>query len=693
MAKYKLKDGSIIEAPKDITPEETKWLTDNGAQKQTASGWADAFKSGMSGLYEGAIRAPFILGDLSTMGMNMLDKTFDKNAPQRPMQSDQVLEIIRDKTGKELHVPETTAGRYVNSAANAVGGSVLGGLGSLRIAPSLGRVAGVGNNVKSAVSRTLQTPITANAAAGAGAELAGDYSRGFDETREQSPIARLAGGLTTGVGGAIAARSAAPRYESMIHQATKEMSPADFRAAQAMNAELKAAGATVQTIPDTLPSTSSLRGVAREISNAPGGQALNTKLAGRSEGEISTLLGDAKDQMQRSSVPNVSVLPGPGRDEFIADVARGNRTSALLPDLRNAPLFEETKLNDMVAALEKRARLPRNAGTEDGRYSSGAATAMNGLPRYPLPQPGAPGPTSGPMPITGGPGMPTPAGGPMPPMGLPAPALRLPAPTGTELSMPPTQGGPLALRPDLQDINVGSRNGFSYPPGSVTDVTPKLPQGVNLEALSKVVKSLQDVDPLPLGPAGQVLKNNAALGAAGAAGTELKKQSPAYAAAMQKYGELSPQVELTQLLAKNKLKPVSNTANSSLTTDNTREELAALMAKIDPANAPMVSAKMKTADQLSKLRPEMGAANVEGQYGSTLAAKVASPFSTLSRATNLGMRLGVNEQVANLLANPTVANYKILQRMSENDPALRKIMANMGQVGGIGAATQTQGSN
>ena len=735
MPAYKLPDGRVFDAPDKLTPEQSAYFEAEGAKKQTPNGWADAFKAGMSGLYEGAVRTPFILGDLSTAGMNLVDRTFNKDAPQRRMQSDQVLDILREKTGKELYVPETTAGRYANSVGNAVGGSFLGGTGALRGVPALTRAPGVGNAVKDVVARSLQTPVVGAAAAGGASELAGDASRGFDTTREQNPIARLAGGVTGAVGSGVAARMAAPRYENMIHQATKELSPADFAAAQKLNTEMKAAGATVQTIPDTLPSTSSLRGVAQEISNAPGGQALNTKLAGRDEGEISRLLGEAKGQMQRSAVPNVSMLPGaPGADQFIADVAKSNRTSAMLPDLRNAPLLEEQKLQSIVEALQKRSSLPRNAGTDDARYSSGAASAVNSLPRYRIPSTElaltkslelTPAKAFGPGTLVSqGDGnysySQTQLGVEVP--RLPSPYVALPPMVGKDLQVsgaPGTTGLPASISPapkidgplvkaipilDVPYARADSR--FKFPSdGSITDINPiapalkppyperHIPKGVNLEALSKVVKSLQNVDAMPTGPAGQVLKNSAALGAAGAASGELKRQSPAYRAAMEKYGELSPQFELTQLLADNKLKPVANTAKSSLATDNAREQIASLMSRIDPANAPMVSGKLQAADQLSKLRGEMGAANLEAQYGTTPIAKLAAPFSSISRASNIGMRLGINEQVAGLLANPTPANYRILEQMSRNDPALRKILADFGRVGSVNAVTQTQGSN
>jgi hypothetical protein len=601
---YVLKDGSKVEGPEDATSEEKAWLTAQGAKPQS-SRLADTARSAVSGIGEGLVRAPFIAGDLSTMLSNLVRGTFDKKAVPARLQSDQVLDIFSDLSGTKLHTPETTPGRYANTIGNFVGGSALGGAGAFKLAPSMGSLPGVGNTIKALMARGLQTPIVQNAIGGATAELAGDASRGFDETRQQNPAARLAGGLAGGLGAGIAGRVAAPKQDQMIYNATKTMTPAQWEKAKAVNQQLAAAGAKSQTIPDTLPSTSTLRGVAQEISNAPGGQALYNKLAGRDEGEISSLLAEAKKQMQQSAVPNVSPLPGKaGTDDFLADIARSNRTNEMLPVLRNAPLLPEENVQNIVSALKGKARLPHNAGTEDASYGLKAAETIN------------------------------------------------------------------ALRRRMEQGKIG----------------------VNTEALSKVVKGLQNVDAQVGGPAGQVLKNNAAVGAAGEASSLLRKESPEYVQAMQLYADKSPQVELTRLLADNKLRPIPNSARSGIGEDKVREQLAALMTKIDPANTPLVTGKLAAADRLSQLRPEMGAQNVEAQYGSTLLAKAAAPFGSTARGSNTMMRGKVNAQVANLLANPTPENYAILQRMGQADPSIRKLLANIGNVGGASAAAQTQGS-
>lgn len=732
---YTLKDGSKVEAPDKPNAEQSAWLASEGAKADVAGAAPvvapapvekpslaeDVGKSIGSKFVEGAVRSPFIAADLFTLGKNQVKKmSGSKDAPESSI-SDGVISLLQDspfflseemKSGRKklagytsqetadkflppklesylrdqgpipLYKPKSTEARYAGAAAEGVGGGFLGGLNTLKFAPKM---------LESVLSRFVQSPAAQNAVIGSAGELGGDISRKFDTTQEQSPIAKVIAAIGTALAVGGGARLSAPRYPKLIHEATKDVTPAQWTAAQQANKDFAAAGAKTQTIPDTMPATSTLRGIAQEISNAPGGQALYAKLAGRDEGEISTLLNDAKTQMQRSAVPNVSPLPGTASvDDFLFKTARGNRSSALNAELSNAPLLPESSIAEIVASLRQRANRPVNKGTEDEMYSLGAAGKINSIPRYPIPQGSGASPTSGPGTLTGGPAAPqAPNGGVL---GVPAPALpALPPPMPTGLPAPTTGTAVGPARPQIAQYPDAKGSNFRFPDNQpITDVIP--PQGANLTALSKVVKGLETVDAQPMGPAGQVLKNQAAIGASANASALLKQKSPEYAAAMDQYAKLSPQVELTEILAKNKLKPIPDSAKSSLRTDNVREEIAALMAKIDPANAPMVTSKMRAADTLSKLRPEQGAANVEAQYGTTLAQKVLSPFSSTGRSTATSMRSGVNSQVAELLANPTPANYKILQELAKNNPSVRALLANFSNVGAANAASQSDRS-
>ena len=578
----------------------------------------DILKSARSGLQEGAIRAPFMLGDLSTFGMNQFDRLFDKNAPQRPMQSDQVLNILADKTGAGLHVPETPAGRYTNTAANAVGGGVIGGLGAFRVAPSLGRLPGAINAVKDMTGRAIQTPMVQNAVTGAATELSGDLSRNMDDTKLQDPTARFAGGTAAALTQALISRNIAPRYGGAVHQSTKGMTPADWEAANVMKGKLDAAGATSTTIPDLVPTTSPLRGVAAEISNAPGGQSLFEKLAGRQEGDITKLLGDAKRMGQTAAAPNVSPLPGvAGADDMVSQVAANNRFNAYNPILEKAPLLPEENFKAVLRALQAKSDDPLSyAGLRSNL--SDAQKTLNLERRYPMPQP-------------------------IPPQNFTGP----PAPVG---------------------------------------------EGLNLPAVVSATKSLDMVGATQGARAGEVVKTKAAVDTTKAADIALKAQSPEYKTAMETFARMSPQVDLAELLAKNKLGAIPNRATSSLGDDQIRQEIEFLMGKIAPKTAPLVRGKLDAADQLSKLTAQRGAQAMESQYGSTPLGALAAPAMTVSRGSTITMKRLTTERLAEILANPTPQNMKMIEELSKSDPVLRRVKAMFGNVGAIDAAGQTEGS-
>ena len=108
-----------------------------------------------------------------------------------------------------------------------------------------------------------------------------------------------------------------------------------------------------------------------------------------------------------------------------------------------------------------------------------------------------------------------------------------------------------------------------------------IPRGANLEALSKIVKSLETKTPKTSGPAAGQLDSGAAMLASNAAQRKLRAVNPNYNAAMEAYAGLSPQAALTDLLAKNKLTAMPNPQSSSLAADQVRAEIAAQMQKIN----------------------------------------------------------------------------------------------------------------
>jgi hypothetical protein len=698
--KYKLSDGSVVEVPLDPTQEELQWLHSQGAQPDLSfkDKALDVVNSALSGFNKGAMRAPLIaadLGNLAVAGINKLRPGTIDPEYEKPT-SDRMFEVLNDKAGLEFHKPQTTAGRYTNSAAEGTGGLALGGAGAFKSAVSL--------SPPGLVTRMLGNPAVQSAGIGAAAELGGDMSRGFDETREQNPLMRFAGGASAALLAAIAGRLRTPTELKPLHDVTKAITPEQVQAAQAETARLQAAGARTNTIGDSFSQTNQLGALERDLSNKLGGEPLHAKLVSRAVegGDIQRLLGEGKAIAQQTAVPGRVSSSGTnvvsGADQTIADLARRNRTAAMLPHLRNAPLLPEDQLSRVVAALQRRAQMPRNAGTEDAAFLSNAARTMEGLPRYPLPQPGAPGPIVGPGVLTGGPGAP-PAPGGMPPPQLAAPRLQLPPPAGTALSViPPTQGQLAA--PGMPAIPAGQAqshlpgSGFTFPSNQpITDIAESIPQGVNLEALSKEVKRLATVgDSTPTGPAGTILHNAAAGGASRNASRLLAGLSPDYRAAMGAYRANSPQVNITQALADTKLTPMPNTLNSSSTQDMLRAQLATELRKINPQAATNTNEKFRAADRLSRNTAERGMEGIEGALRQPAAGVLVQPFKAVWNMLSNSSRLKANTNLSNLLANPTQENYMKLLEIAKTDPTVARAMREQGLVGAINSSTRTEGN-
>lgn len=723
MPVYTLRDGSKINAPEDMTPEESAWLQAEGGKRDT-SVLKDVGKSAVSGLAEGAIRAPFIGGDIFALGARLLEKVRPGSTSEqnRAMMSDQVLQALSDIPGNAahaggkpfssaepltLHNPETKYGRYANTMGNAVGGLTLGGASAFKAPIKLATTPGVLPKAVSAVTRAAAQPVVQAAGVGAATEFAGDVSRGFDDTKEQNPLARMAGGGTAALLAALSGRIGNPRAAQPLHEVTKGMTPEDWKLARAENARLEAAGATTRTVADSLPPNNQLGALEKEVSNTTGGQPLYNKLAGRTTGEIPRLLSEAKGAAQRTAVPQLGGVfspldPSQSIDDAVFAMARGNRTASMMPHLRNAPLMPETDLAPIVQALQQRARLPANAGTVDAQSLNNAASTVNGLPRYPLPQPPAPGPLSGPGVLTGGPAGPLPAGAaPTPQLGAPRPAL--PAPTGTSMVPAGSQGGALTA-PGMPAIPAGQaqnmlppKPGFQMPQSAqpITDVEFPVPQGVNLEALSKEVKRLMTVgDAVPVqgAPAGSVLNKAASRGAAGEASSLLRRANPSYDAAMGAYAKASPSVDIARILAENKLKPVVNPAMSGMPVDEVRGELSRALRTVDPAMETFVNEKLRAADTLSRHTAEQGVEGLAQQFGQSPLAAMLTPFGSGARFANTTSRIKMNKMVSELLANPSPETYKILEALSQTNPAVARALREQGLAGAVNSAGQTEGS-
>jgi hypothetical protein len=736
---YQLEGDRVFRGPEPdkLTFDQKVWLKNAGWEPPNVA--ADILKTIPSGLVKGAVSAPFIGADamaLGARGINMIaPDTFSPEAEQfkSPIVVQGVKELpkamalgaqnprsvfgqILSPTGNSynrdaagppilppgpnyaysrapeipLHDPQTSPGRYADSMSQAMGGMVLGGPSAFKATTSLRLpAAGIKESIASFLRSAAGLPATQAAAVGGAAELGGDLSRGFDTTQEQNPFARGGSALVTALGLAINSFLHKPTNLQPLHEATKELTPKSLTDAMAEAARLKAAGATTQTVGDTLPNTSTVRAIEKEVAaNVHGGklrQALGSR--GQEGGDIPNLLGEAKTLSQNAAAPGFR--PG-SSDAEIAALAHGNRTNALKAVLSKAPLLPESDLQVLVRALEQRALNPEN-GAMDTQDMLTAANRVNTRPRYPLPGPGMPGPVQGPGVLTGGPSAPMPAGG-LPQPGLPSPRLALPAPP-TQALAPAPVGGPVALLPTPQGTMppAGGR-GFKFPNTQpITDVPP--PQGVNLTGLSKDIKALNQIGVVnPTVAGGKQIMQNSAIAASKAADEELKKLSSHYKDAMEAHVAKSPHVDLAQTLADNKLFPRPNTATSSLSQDQVRSEIARTLAKIDPKVAQTVGEKFHAADTLSRHSTEPGLKGFSQEASQAPVSMFFKPFNTASRWANIKAGSSSDTSLSNLLSQPNnPATWDIIKEISQTNPALADALRRRGMVGAVNASAQAEG--
>lgn len=705
---YILKDGSVIEAPDSPTQEETMWLAANGAKPRTSVPM-DVAKSGTSGLIEGAVRAPFIGSDLiklGALGVNKLRPGTVGEERMNSLGSDAVLKALQDTPGAiqvargkpfssgldlSLHQPQTTPGRYANTVGNAVGGLVLGGPGAFRSTAALTQPSGAGEIAKALMGRFMGSPVTQAAAVGGAAELAGDASRQFDESQDQNHWVKGPAAIATALAIALGSRLRQPSAMRPLYESTKGTTPAQWDAAMAETNRLRAAGATSNTIGDSLPPTSQIGAIERDISNSVGGQPLHEALVGRAVGggDIDNLLSSAKGTIRATAAPGVD-LRGIGDKELVG-MTHGNRTASLRNILSNAPPVEDAALSRIVQALEARAGHPRNAGTVREIATRNAANVVENTPRYPLPQPPMPGPTSGPVPVTGGPGAPVPAGG-IPQSALTAPRLALPAPPSTAV-VPATQGGAVApMQPPVGMMPPAQGSNFRFPNNQpITDVPG--PMGANLEALSSNVKGLATVpEGTAAGPAARVLDKGSIKSAYRDTDRLLKAASPEYRAGMTDYARNSPRVELAQILADNKLNAIPNRVTASKGALDTRQAIAESLAKLDAQAAGQVGEKFHAADVLSRNTAERGMEGLKNQLMQSAGGTVLTPFQSFRNKFNLLSSVKQTKALSDMLANPTKENYDLLIKISKVDPTVARQLREMGFVGAVNAAAQTEGS-
>jgi len=722
--RYKLADGEIVEAPEDLTPEERAWLQQQGG-KPVISKLADVGKAGLSGLVEGAIRAPFIGGDLGALGATLVNKvrpgTFSPGAEES--QSNQVMRAISDLPGNIAHmrgkpfssaeplstyVPETQAGRYANSAGNAVGGLVLGGTGAFKNAAGLKASQGAIETVKALAKKLATNPVTQAAGVGAAGEFAGDVSRGFDETAEQNPLARFAGSASAAAAMALGSFLNKRTAARPLHEVFKDTDAPTFNQARAETNRLAAAGTTQNTIGDSFANSNPQVGaMEREVSNEMGGGELARKLTGRVSGDIPTLEARSNAAINNAVVPNAAPNSGrfPTAQEDLLQQARGARTQAVRSAEEASGLVPTQDVGQIIRALRQRAQTPGNRRTLDADFANQTARTLAGGYRYPMPQgaaPAAPGPMSGFTQVTplGPQAGATPAAvGGVPavggPLALPGPGSRAVAPTAA-----PQSG---ALGPVLHDpaeFGMGPKPMPPFRPMGGPDITtieqpaPRTPQGFNLVELSKRINAMNTAAPKGAAAAdnASVLDKNVAVArgqALSLARNELAARNPHYARGQQTYQDMSPGVDALKTLVEH---PTVLQASTSMRPNPVREGLISHLSKIDPNLAASTSERMRAADILSRNTAQHGKQGLQNELGQTGAASAASPWYAAYKALNTSGRRSANEDISRLLANPTNENLAILENLARNNPDLARSLVRQGLIGSTSATTQTTGS-
>lgn len=737
--KYKLANGEVVEAPEDLTPEESSWIKQQGGAPMTGK-LADAGKSLVSGLGEGAVRAPFLMGDLAHLGQTFGHKVLPETIPSpgSASMSDQVLQaiqglpIIASEAARKagfprvaqkardandwlaqnglLHNPETQLGRYANSAGNAVGGMVLGGSGAFKPTVSLRAAEGGGQIAKALAKRMATSPTAQAAGVGMAGEFAGDVSRGFDETQAQSPLARFMGSAGAGVAAALATFLNKRTAARPLHEVFKDSDPAAFNQARAETNRLQAAGTTQNTVGDSFAmSNPQVGAMEREVSNEMGAGALGRKLTERVRGDIPNLEAQSLNAINQRIVPNAAPPSGrfPTAQEDLLQQARLARTAATSAREQAAPLVPRQDIAGIVRALRAQGRAPGNAQTVDQAYMDQMASILRGGKQYPLPQaPAAPIPPAGAVPTTV-----TPLGGQAgtaaPIMGVPAIGgpLALPAPQTRAMTQPtPAVGtavGPRILDP--ADFGMGPKPMPPFRPvgdPGITDVSmpqppaPRVPTGFNVVELSKRIRALKTT-----APKGAAALDNVSAAdkdiiraqgeAIRRARDELAARSPGFAAGQQVYQDMSPGVETLKVLSTN---PQVLQANPSVRPHPAREALISHLSRVDQNLAGQVGERMHAGDILSMNTAQHGKQGLQGELGQTGAATAAAPWYAAYKALSTSGRRSANEDIARLLANPTEANMRILEELARNNPGLARSLTRQGLMGATSATTQTTGS-
>jgi len=223
---------------------------------------------------------------------------------------------------------------------------------------------------------------------------------------------------------------------------------------------------------------------------------------------------------------------------------------------------------------------------------------------------------------------------------------------------------------------------------TINPLTQRPPTGANLEALSKNIKSLKQAVPRTQQAAGRALDSGASSNAYRVADETLKELSPPYRQAMENYRNMSPQVDIADILRGKNLTAMPVGAG----TNPTRMALSDHLAAVNPTQALPIGERLRAADILARNNSERGVESLSQTMGQSNTATVMTPFSSTARVANIGTRIKANKVLSRLLADPTPANMKILEELAKRDPSLVTVLRDLSNLGAINATTQTEGS-
>jgi hypothetical protein len=265
--------------------------------------------------------------------------------------------------------------------------------------------------------------------------------------------------------------------------------------------------------------------------------------------------------------------------------------------------------------------------------------------------------------------------GALPPPSTPnaAPLGALPPPADTSLMVPPKVGGALDAVPTLPR---GPDSGFTFPnTQGVTDVSTRAPNLVNLQALSKRVKSVDQIGAVGDGASGQVLKQAGSIAAAKEASGMLEGLVPAFRRAMDAHRAHSPAVNVARDL-------VDNGGFPSRIPEDPR--MAGFMESLGQVNQPAmltVQGKLMAADRLNQLGVGNSSKGLTPELNQSTLGKLAAPLGNLGGQSN-------SEDIARLLATVSPQNRAILEALSKRDPRVFEQSRLAGQLGGLGVSEQ-----